>query len=169
MLAVVIVCLVVGGANFYGYQWLQQKEAALRTKVTGLKTDQLTGEIALQKLPIWQKRKGWVDQHEPSSHDEGDSKAQLLETALKGARDQHLEVVEQALGDTQASPVGSQINISLKVKGSMQDLCKWLTVLENPQSFYAVMKISLKADQDQKSMDCSLQIARFFKTATSSP
>ncbi len=32
-----------------------------------------------------------------------------------------------------------------------------------PDNFYAVTLFSLKADSDQKSFDCTLQIARYFK------
>jgi len=32
-----------------------------------------------------------------------------------------------------------------------------------PDQFYAVSSFALKADQDQKSMVCTLQIARYFK------
>jgi len=53
--------------------------------------------------------------------------------------------------------------VTVKVKGSMEALCKWLTDLEKPDQFYAISSFSLKADQDQKSMVCALQVARYFK------
>jgi hypothetical protein len=53
--------------------------------------------------------------------------------------------------------------VSIKVKGSMQDICKWLTDLQKPEQFYAISSFSLNADQDQKSMVCSMQISRYFK------
>jgi hypothetical protein len=56
-----------------------------------------------------------------------------------------------------------RVNVSVKVKGSMEALVKWLTALEKPEQFYAISSFSLKADQDQKSMVCTLQIARYFK------
>ena len=45
----------------------------------------------------------------------------------------------------------------------MEGLAKWLTDLQKPDQFYAISSFSLKADQDQKSMVCTLQIARYFK------
>ena len=82
---------------------------------------------------------------------------------MKGAHDNKLEILEQNLNDSQHGAAGTRINVSVKVKGSMQDLCKWLTALQKPDQFYAVSLFSLKADQDQKSMVCTLQIARYFK------
>ena len=43
------------------------------------------------------------------------------------------------------------------------ELLPWLTALEKPDDFYAISLFSLKADQDQKSFDCTLQVARYFK------
>jgi hypothetical protein len=45
----------------------------------------------------------------------------------------------------------------------MEGLVNWLTALQKPDQFYAVSSFSLQADQDQKSMICTLRIARYFK------
>ena len=70
---------------------------------------------------------------------------------------------QEIVNDVQHGAAGTRVNVSIKVKGSMQDLVKWLTDLQKPDQFYAVSLFSLKADQDQKSMVCTLQIARYFK------
>ena len=112
---------------------------------------------------MWAKRKVWTHDHEPTMGDEGETKAAVLADVLKGARDNKLEVQEQDLDEVTRGAGGTHVNVSVKVKGSMQDMVKWLTALENPESFFAVTKFSLKADQDQKSMVCSLKIARYFR------
>jgi hypothetical protein len=71
--------------------------------------------------------------------------------------------MEQSLNDVQHGAAGTRVNVSVKVKGSMQGLCKWLTDLQKPDQFYAISSFSLRADEDQKSMVCTLQIARYFK------
>jgi hypothetical protein len=53
--------------------------------------------------------------------------------------------------------------VSVKVKGSMEALVTWLTGLQKPEQFFAISLFSLRADEDQKSMVCTLQIARYFK------
>jgi hypothetical protein len=166
VLLVVLAVIVFACLNFYGYRWLSQKQAALRLSEASLRADQAEAEVDLQQAALWQKNMAWINDHQPPLSDEGDAKAQLLEYVLKGARDNKLEVQEQNLNDTQHTLGGTQINVSVKVKGSMQDLVKWLTALEVPDQFYAVSLFSLKADQDQKSFICSLQFARYYKNGT---
>ncbi len=154
--------LFVAG-NFFGYRWLAQKQSALQLKEAQLRADQAEAQVDLQQSDLWAQRKAWVNEHEPPLGDEGDAKAQVLNYVVKGAHDNKLEVTEQSLGDVQHGAAGTRINVSVKVKGSMQDLCKWLTDLQKPDQFYAISSFSLKADQDQKSMVGTLQIARYFK------
>jgi len=163
MLLILLVLLVLAGGSFIGYRWLQTAQTALDTRYSDLHTAQLEAESDLKMQDVWAARKAWIKDHEPSLGDEGSSKAQVLELVLKGARDNKLEIIEQNLDETQHGAGGARVTVDLKVKGSMESLCRWLTDLQKPENFYAVLNFSLKADQDQKSMVCSVQIARYFK------
>ncbi len=156
-----------GIANFYGYSWLAGKQSALHTTEVDLQDQQDASAIALQEIPTWTQRKAWLNDKQPPLGDEGEAKAAVLEYVQKGARANKLEIVEQSLNDVQHTAAGARVNVSLKVKGSMEDLVTWLTGVEKPDQFYAVTLFSLKADQDQKSFDCTVQIARYFKGGTS--
>ena len=162
LLSVLAAMLFVVG-NFFGYRWISQKQSSLQLTEAQLRADQAEAKVDLQQSDLWAQRKSWVSDHEPVLGDEGDAKAQVLEYVLKGARANKLEIMEQSLNDVQHGAAGTRINVSVKVKGSMQDLCKWLTDLQKPDQFYAISTFSLKADQDQKSMVGTLQIARYFK------
>ncbi len=166
LLAILIGIIFVGG-NFYAYEWLAQKQAGLELTYAQLRADQAEAEVDLQKSDLWAQRKAWIQAHEPALGDEGDTKAQLLAYVLKGSRDHHLEVLEQSLNDVQPGSAGTKVNVSIKLKGGMQDLCTWLSELQKPESFYAISLFSLKADPDQKSMICTLQIARYYKGGSS--
>ena len=82
---------------------------------------------------------------------------------VKGARDHHLEVQEQNLGDVAHGPAGAKVQAEVRVKGGMEALCRWLADLQQPGNFYAVDLFSLKADQDEKSMVCTLHLSRYFQ------
>jgi hypothetical protein len=163
ILVVMLVLIVFGAANFYGYEWLSHRQQALALRYAELRADRAEALVDLQKQSFWAQRQAWIKDHEPALTDEGDAKAQVLQAVLKGARDQHLEILEQTLGEAQPGPGGIQINATVKVKGGTQALCTWLADLQKPESFYAISQFSLKADQDQKSMVCTLQVARYFK------
>jgi hypothetical protein len=153
----------VGGAIFFGDKALNRREQALELQRSSLQAARVAGEVELQQMPLWTKRAQWIRDHEPVMGDEGDMRAQLLAFAVKGARDHHLEVLDQSVGDVQHGPGGAKVEAELKLKGGMESLCRWLAELQKPTSFYAVDSFSLKADNDQKSMVCSLRIARYFR------
>ena len=162
-LLLALAAIVFAGGNYYGYLWLSQRQSNLQRTYAELRADQAEAKVDLQESDLWAQRKAWVNDHEPPLGDEGDAKAAVLEYALKGARENKLEILEQSLKDVQHGAGGACVNVSVKVKGPMQNLCKWLTDLQKPDQFYAISKFSLMADQDQKSMVCTLQIARYFK------
>jgi hypothetical protein len=163
----ILVAIAFLGANFYGYKWIAGKQAALRLSETNLEVERTASEAALQETDTWAQRKAWLDERQPPLGEEGDAKAAVLDYVTKGAKANKLEIVEQSLNDTTKSAAGTRVNVSIKVKGSMQDLVKWLTGLEKPDDFYAISLFSLKADTDLKSFDCTLQIARYFKGGSS--
>jgi len=162
LLALLLVLVFLAG-NYMGYRWLAKKQSDLRIQEASLKADQTEAEAELAQSNIWAQRKEWIASHEPKMGDEGETKAAVLADVLKGARDNKLEILEQSLNDVQRGAYGTQINVTVKVKGAMQDLVNWMTALQKPEEFYAVTNFSLKADQDQKSMVCNLQVARYFK------
>ena len=155
--------VVVGGAMFFGFKALKQRQQALDLELATLKADKTASEVELEQMPMWTRRAKWISDHEPAMGDEGDTRAQFLAFAVKGARDHHLEVLNQSVGDVQHGPGGAKIDAEIKLKGSMEALCRWLAELQQPIDFYAVDSLSLQADQDQKSMVCTLKLARFFK------
>jgi hypothetical protein len=159
----ILAAVVLLGGTFYGYKWLTQKQSSLQLAYATLLADQTESEVDLRESDMWTQRQAWIQANQPALGNEDDAKAEVLTYVLKGARDHKLEIVEQNLGDVQNGAAGTRVNASVKVKGSMEALVDWLTELEKPKDFYAVSLFSLKADQDQKSMVCSLQFARYFK------
>jgi hypothetical protein len=159
----ILAAILFAGGNYFGYRWLAQKQSSLQLAYLQLKADQAEAKVDLQESDLWAQRKAWIRDHEPALGDEGDSKAQVLNYVVKGAHDNKLEVMEQHLNNVQRGAAGACVTVTVKVKGSMEGLAKWLTDLEKPDQFYAVSSFKLSADQDQKSMICELQIARYFK------
>jgi len=162
-LLLLLIAIAFVGGNYFGYRWLAQKQSSLQLTYAQLRADQAEARVDLQESDLWAQRKAWIRDHEPAMGDEGDAKAQVLEYVLKGARANKLEIMDQSLNDVEHGAAGTRVNVSVKVRGSMEGLAKWLTDLQKPDQFYAVSSFSLKADQDQKSMVCALQIARYFK------
>jgi hypothetical protein len=163
----ILLAILFGAANWYGYKWYAGQMTDLRHKVDNLQADRDASESALGELPKWNEKMKWIKDTEPPMTNEGDAKAAVLDYVEKGATAHKLEVVEQSLNDVQHTAGGVRVNVSIKVKGSMRDLAEWLAPLQKPDDFYAITLFSLKADSDLKSFDCTLQVARYFKGGSS--
>jgi len=159
----VLALIIFLGGNFFGYKWLAKKQETLNLNAAELRADAAEAKVDLLETDKWTQRMAWIQAHEPTLGDEGEAKAAVLNFVVKGARDNKLEIMEQSPNDSQHGPSGTQVNVSVKVKGAMDGLVKWLTDLQKPDQFYAITSLSLRADEDQKSMVCTLQIARYFK------
>jgi hypothetical protein len=167
LLLACLVAILFATGNWYGYKWYADKRDTLKSTASQLQAEQDAANVALQETPTWTKNKAWLIEKQPPLGALGDAKAAVLEAVQKGARANKLEIVEQSLGEVEPVPGGTRVNVAIKVKGSMEDLVKWLAPLEQPDNFYAVTLFTLKADTDQKSFDCTLQIARYFKGSAS--
>lgn len=155
--------VIFGIAAVFGYGAFTQKQKKLDFERKSLRADQAEAEVDLQQMPLWVERAKWIKDNEPPFGEEGNTRAQVLNFVVKGARDHHLEILSQNLGDVQHGPGGVKVNAEIKLKGGMEALCRWLAELQKPMGFYAVDLFSLKADQDQKSMVCTLRVSRYFK------
>lgn len=162
-LLTVLAAVVFLIANWFGYRFLVQKQTAMSLSVREMRADEAEAKVELLESDRWAQRMAWIQSKQPAMTDEDDAKAQVLEYVLKGARDNQLEIEEQNLNDVEHGAGGARVNVSVKVKGAMESLVKWLTAIEKPEQFYAVSSFSLKADPDQKSFICTVQFARFFK------
>ncbi len=161
----VLVLIVFVGANFFGYRILKQKEKAQTLDYAQARADQAEAKVSLLQQSTWEKREDWIRQHEPSAQEEGDAQAAALQFVLAGARARGLQVLEQSLNDTVEDANGFRVEITLTVKGPMQALTQWLAGLQDPAGFYAVPYLSLKADDEQKSMVGTLHVYRFLRRA----
>jgi hypothetical protein len=167
LLLTVLVLIVFAGANFFGYRMLKQKKDAQTLDYAEARADQAEAKVSLLQKSTWEKRESWIAAHEPTATEEGDAQAATLQFVSSGARSQGLQVVEQSLNETVESGNGFRVEVALTVKGPMHALTQWLAGLQDPASFYAVPYLSLKADDEQKSMVGNLHIYRFFKRAKS--
>jgi hypothetical protein len=163
ILLAVLGLVLLGGLLFFGGKAVLQKQSTLDLTRGSLRADNAEAMVELQDEPRWVARSQWIHDHEPVTQEEGDARAQVLSSVVQGARDHHLEIQEQNLGEVEHGAAGAKVESEVRVKGSMEALCRWLAELQQPEKFYAVDLLSLKADQDEKSMVCTLHISRYFR------
>lgn len=161
LVILVVIALLIG--NYFGYTWYAKQISALTLTEKRLKGDIADAEFDLRNKADLEKKKAWIEAHEPPLGERDITSAQVLDDVKKGTTEQHLEIMEQNLKGTENRPGGTRVNVHLKLKGSMQGICKWLADLQKPEDFYAVTELTMLADQDQKSIICTMELARYFK------
>ena len=118
----VLLAIVFGAANFYGYKWLAQKQTTLQFTQAELRADQAEARVDLKDLDESTKRQAWIKEHEPVLGEADTAKAQVLDEVSKRARDNKLEILEQGLVEEVTHDAGgAQIGVTLKVKGQATD------------------------------------------------
>ena len=131
ILLAVFFAILFLGVNYYGYLWLFKQQAALDATCQQLQTAQLEAKVDLRDLESCRAEKSWIEAHQPTMGEEGDTKAQIQKVVSDGAHQNKLDILEQGLGsEVEQGPAGSKVMYSLKVKGSMECICHWLAELQ---------------------------------------
>ncbi|MEI9999929.1 MAG: hypothetical protein WDO13_12630 [Verrucomicrobiota bacterium] len=103
LLLFVLLGVVFFMVNFYGYQWLSARQTTLHKTLLRLRDDKEDALDALKESDQWAQRRTWISQRQPALGDEGDAKANTLESIKKGADANKLDVLEQSLNDSQST------------------------------------------------------------------
>ncbi len=159
-MTVLVVILVL---TTYGLSLLLRKQSECSHELDRLQAIQRTNRALLDQKDLWDKRAKWIKQFAPTQDEEGKTKADVLEAALQGAREQHLRIIAQSLGELQRGPACLSVSANIKVQGTMESLCRWINAWQTPENFYTVTSLSIHPSEDHKTVICALTLKRFFQ------
>jgi len=150
--------------NMVGVSFLLRKQEEIRIKLVNLKNEQRESNGWLAEMDLWQQRKDWMDARQPKLQNAGEADATLLETLHTSARKQNITIVEQGFGEPNSQPFYQEINVKLKISGSLESIIRWLVELQQPANFQAIPTLSMKSDSDPSKIICELTVARWYAT-----
>ena len=148
--------------NLIGVSFLLRKQGEMRLKLVNLKNEQRESNSWLAEMDLWQQRKDWMDAKQPRLQNAGEADATLLEALQTSARKQNITIMEQGFGEPNSQPFYQEINVKLKISGSLESITRWLVELQQPVNFQAIPTLSMKSDSDPSKLICELTVARWY-------
>ena len=149
--------------TIYGLGALSRTQAGLNAEYRRVRLQQVDGRSLVSEADTWTERTEWLAVNAPRCGEEGKTRAEVLEHGLQEARDNHMQILEQSLGDVQRTAEGVSVSAKFRATGTMEQVCRCLSALQNPRKFYAVTSLSLRAGETDQVMICSITLKRFFK------
>lgn len=152
--------------NLIGLPALHRQQKKLQTQLVNLRAEQETAAMWLKEKELWTERKAWLDAKQPKMTSTGDASSSFLETLQQSAKLNKIKIVEQKLLEPEKHPGYQAVAVRMTVNGNLEAIVKWLSAIQQPESFQAVLKFNLKIDGEAPNMRCDLDLARWYAPAS---
>ena len=149
--------------NLFGVSYLVRKQKELRLEMTHLRNQQLEADAWLTDKEMWNKRKQWLDEHQPQIRVLSEGSTRLLESLQSSARRLKVTIVDQGLLDTSVKGDYQEVGVRLKVSASFEAMVKWMAELQQPELFRAMTQFNLRGDKDPSKVVGEFQIRQWYK------
>jgi hypothetical protein len=161
-LATILLVALFGTANFYGLSYLLEARSAASGEVADLRSQEHSNDIWLRERDLWLRRKQWINSTQPRIQSDQVPQSELLESVVKSAKANQLEIQEQSFGENVSTPNYQSATVRLKLSGALQNVIKWLVQVQQPELFQAITSFSLKSANEPPTVSLELEIARWY-------
>ena len=146
--------------------FLQRRTSSLAT-IARLQTELTQNETWLSDRDYWEKHAEWLDKNMPTTDSLGRSQGQMLEEIQNSALDLQLRIERQTPNDAISQPSYREISVTVRIKGDMEVLLRWLATLQSPEKLQHIKELDYEIDTRAKApkpqAECDLTLARWFK------
>ncbi len=122
---------------------------------------QLTA-IWLEEKDLWTERGQWIADHQPTLTNRDQASSDMLQKIVEKARTYNIIINDQRILEPTSTPHYQQIAIELKIKGTLEQITRWIADFQQPENFYAITSCNIKSDTEPPKIICTLQIARWY-------
>ena len=166
-LAIMFGVTIFVAANIIGLTVLLRKQGEMHANLDNLRIRQFQADGWLAEKGTWRQRKEWLDKTQPVLKSAGEANAALLESLTSSAAKHSLVIVKQGFAepDPEHKHPYQEIAVNLTVSGPLEAVTRWLVEIQQPASFQAVPKLSMKVDNDPAKMVCVVTVARYYAPA----
>lgn len=161
-LLIIFVALIFVVANLIGLPALQRQQKLLTARIVELRSQQEVATTWLKEKDIWTERKAWLDANQPKITSSGDASSSFLEMLQESAKQNKIKIIDQKLLEPETHPGYQAISVRMTVNGNMEAIVKWLSAIQQPDKFQAVLKFNLKREGEGDNMRCDLDLARWY-------
>lgn len=146
--------------------FLQRRSTSLAT-IARLQTELTQNETWLSDRDYWEKHAEWLDKNMPTTDSLGRSQGQMLEEIQNATLDLQLKIERQTLLEPISQPSYREVSVTVRIKGDMEVLLRWLATLQSPERFQHIKELDYEIDTRAKApkpqAECDLTLARWFK------
>lgn len=118
----------------------------------------------LEERPHWEARRQWVLAHPPELHAGRESDSRFAEAIQRTLTESGLTIDSQQLRESERAGTLVTTTLELSVKGRMEPLIRWLNLVQQPGSYFAVENFTLKCLDDGTTMTGHVRIRKIFRT-----
>lgn len=161
-LFILLLAVVFLVANLIGLPWLQRQQKQLTARITDLRSQQETADVWMKEKDLWTERKTWLDANQPKMTNSGDASSSFLKLLQESAKQNKIKIIDQKLLEPERQSGYQAVSVRMTVNGNMEAIVKWLSTLQQPDKFQAVLKFNLKREGEGDNMRCDLDLARWY-------
>ncbi|OAI58139.1 hypothetical protein AYO49_00035 [Verrucomicrobiaceae bacterium SCGC AG-212-N21] len=171
LLILCVLTIVVVG-NALAIRAFMSRLKTAKEDITTLEKEERDNRIWLNDRAAFQKRLAWINQHMPYTPSEGKSKGELLDFLVGSARDVGLNPDNENPLDSLALELdnkdiyANEVAVSMRVRGDLDTMQRWLLTLQGHDRFTVIKAIELELDSRSKEKtphaQCNITVARWF-------
>ncbi len=151
--------------NVVGLQAFLNRKRALDANISQLETKLSESRAILDQKDYWRERGAWLDENQPTDDVttiEDDTKfTEFVETSAKNSG---LQYTRRGGGPLPAKGPYAEVYDASQVKGTMEQLVKWLAELQQPKAFRAVKQLRIKSGEPPEVI-ADIEVARWYRAA----
>ncbi len=165
-LLVLLLIILFGVGQVVLYRWFTDFQKKAQLEEVKIAQQKMEAKVWLEEKELWLQRQQWIQSQQPGWREPGLMSSDLLDFLQKSAKMQGLEIQDQQVLEPEILPQATQVAARLKLVGKMEKLTRWMAELQKPESFYAVLKFTVKSDADPTKVVAEVLIARWHQSKT---
>lgn len=112
---------------------------------------------------LWLERGAWLQENPPPAWDRETSEAELVQKLQSTLASNGIDIVGQRLIGTSEISGYREIAVQLTLRGTTEEIVRWLNAIQQPGEFIAIRQLNLRADQDKESLRVEVSLVRHYR------
>ncbi len=150
-------------AAAFGIVSYKRAVASLKTELAALEVRKSEADFWMDEKPLWDERRSWMLQSMPVLPPDGSAASSFLGEIQQTAQSSGLTITSQSLLEPISEQDFEKIGLRIRVTGTLEQLVRWLVLIQQPEKFQEVSTFNLKSDKEPPAVVCELQVSRFYR------
>ncbi len=157
-----IAVLIAGFLIVFTWKTLQRKAAEQLAEEFSIGTK--IGELRkwIDEENLWQSRALWLQENPPPTWERDKSEADLVQQIQSSLAEQGIDILSQRIGNTQELGDLQEVSVQLTLKGTTEEIIRWLHEQQQPGNYISLRQLNLRADSDKENLRAEIGMTRHY-------